>query len=414
MKMLVVNAGSSSLKFTVFGCKDLDNLEVVAKGLVECIGLPQSNLVYEKIGCEKENTILDIPAGKSAVDHVDAINAVYNKLVDPKVGVIKDKSEIVAIGHRAVHGGEKISESVLMDESAKNTMKECTSLAPLHNPPNLSGIEACEKIFTGVPNVGVFDTAFHQTMKPESFLYAIPYELYKEKGIRRYGFHGTSHRYVAKKTAAYLGKPLSELKLITCHIGNGASITAIKNGNVVDTSMGLTPLEGLVMGTRSGDVDPGVIFHLANTGMTVAEIDKMLNKQSGMMGIAGIGSSDMRAILGEVDNGNERARLAIDIFTRRIIKYVGSYLAVLNGADAIVFTGGIGENCDKTREAVMEALGFVGVKYDKELNSKTFKQSDIVKLSTAESKIDVLVVPTDEELEIAKESINVLKSKNML
>jgi acetate kinase len=414
MKMLVVNAGSSSMKFTVYGCQNVNDLQVLAKGMVECIGLPQSNLIYQKIGSNKTETVLTNPTGKDCIDHVDALDAIYNKLIDPEVGIIKDKNEIVAIGHRTVHGGERITESVLMDENAKKIMTECNSLAPLHNPPNLSGIAACEKIFPGVPNVGVFDTAFHQTMKPEAFLYAIPYELYKEKGIRRYGFHGTSHRYVAEKAAEFLKKPLSELKLITCHIGNGASITAIKNGEVVDTSMGLTPLEGLVMGTRSGDVDPGVIIHLANTGMSVPEIDKTLNKKSGMLGISGIGSSDMREMRKNALEGKGRAQLAIDIFNRRILKYVGAYAAVLDGADAIIFTGGVGENCVFVREAVINSLNYMGIVLDKEINDKTLVQSDIVEVSKPESKSKVLVVPTDEELMIAKESINVLKKKNLL
>ena len=414
MKMLVVNAGSSSLKFTVYGCHNTNDLQMLAKGMVECIGLPQSNLIYQKIDCEKIVTALKNPAGKECINHVDALDSIYNKLIDAEVGVIKDKNEIVAIGHRTVHGGERITESVLMDEKAKKIMTECNSLAPLHNPPNLSGIAACEKIFPGVPNVGVFDTAFHQTMKPEAFLYAIPYELYKEKGIRRYGFHGTSHRYVAEKAAEFLNKPLKELKLITCHIGNGASITAIKNGEVVDTSMGLTPLEGLVMGTRSGDVDPGVIIHLANTGMSISDIDKTLNKKSGMLGIAGIGSSDMREMCKSALEGKGRAQLAIDIFNRRILKYVGAYAAVLDGADAIIFTGGVGENCVSVREAVINSLNYMGIVLDKELNDKTFVQSNIIEVSKSNSKTKVLVVPTDEELMIAKESITVLKNKNML
>ncbi|MCF7792281.1 MAG: acetate kinase [Victivallales bacterium] len=412
MKMLVVNAGSSSLKFTVFERSDDNNLEVIAKGMVECIGLPQSNLIYEKIGSGKDKTALKNPGGKESIDHVDALGAVYEKLIDAEVGVIKDKSEIKAIGHRTVHGGEKVSESVLMTEEMKKIMTDCISLAPLHNPPNLSGIEACEKIFTGVPNVGVFDTAFHQTMKPEAFLYAIPYELYEEKGIRRYGFHGTSHRFVAKKTAEFLNKPLSELKLITCHIGNGASITAIKNGKVEDTSMGLTPLEGLMMGTRSGDIDPGVVFHLANTGMTVAEVDKTLNKKSGLQGIAG--SSDMRAIIEQIESGDKKSELALKMFCRRIVKYIGAYTAVLNGVDAIIFTGGIGENSDTVREKILDSLGFIGVDYDRDLNSKTIKQDNTINLAKESSGIDVLVVPTDEELEIAIQSINVLKKNKML
>ena len=414
MKMLVVNAGSSSLKFTVYGYQVLDDLNVIAKGMVECIGLSQSNLIYEKTGFPKTTVKLKNPDGKDSMDHVDAVNAIYRKLIDSDDGVLKDKSEIAAIGHRTVHGGERITESVLMDENAKRIMTECNGLAPLHNPPNLAGIAACEKIFPGVPNIGVFDTAFHQTMKPEAFLYAIPYELYKEKGIRRYGFHGTSHRYVAEKAAEYLNKPLSELKLITCHIGNGASITAIKNGKVVDTSMGLTPLEGLVMGTRSGDVDPGIIIHLANTGMTVQEINKILNKKSGMLGIAGIGSSDMRVMNKSAVGGNERAQLAIDIFNRRILKYVGAYVAVLDGADVIIFTGGIGENCVFVREAVLSSLNYMGVVLDKAVNDKTLVQNNIVTISKPESKIKVLVVPTDEELMIAKESMQVLKNKKML
>jgi acetate kinase len=414
MKMLVINAGSSSLKFTVYGCHDVNDLQIIAKGMVECIGLPQSNLVYTKIGTPKTNTILKNPEGKDCIDHVEALNAVYNKLIDSEVGVVKDKNEIIAIGHRAVHGGEKINESVLVDDEVKKIMTDCISLAPLHNPPNLAGINACEKIFPGVPSVGVFDTAFHQTMKPEAFLYALPYELYEEKGIRRYGFHGTSHRYVSEKAAEYLNKPLSELKLITCHIGNGASVTAINNGKVIDTSMGLTPLEGLVMGTRSGDVDPGIVTHLANSGMSIKEIDTMLNKKSGLMGIAGIGSGDLREIEKNALEGNKRAQLAFDIFNRRIVKYVGAYIALLGGVDAVIFTGGVGENCNIMRTAVGESLCYIGVSLDESVNKKTSRQDNIVTISKPECKVKVLVVPTDEELMIAKESIKVLKNKNIL
>jgi len=416
MRMLVVNTGSSSLKFTVFDFSWMGRQTVLATGQVECLGLPTSYLIYQKSGHTKNKTELDLGEKRKNrgdyFNHTDAMKVICDKLLDSEEGVIKDIKDIIAIGHRAIHGGEKITKPVIIDENVKNIIRECISLAPIHNPANLAGIEACEKFFPGVPNVAVFDTAFHQTMPPESYLYAIPYELYKKYGIRKYGFHGTSHHYVAKTTANFLRMPFEELKLITCHLGNGCSMAAINKGKVIDTSMGLTPLEGLVMGTRCGDIDPAIVLALIDKGMSPQEVDNMLNKQSGLLGVAGINSGDMREIIEAGDNGNLQAALALKLFVNRIVKYIGAYYAELNGADAIVFTGGIGENCSVVRAKIVEQLSSLSVYIESNINSNSIGIPAII--STKESKMKAIVMPTNEELMIATQSIDLLLSEGRL
>lgn len=398
MKVLVLNAGSSSMKFTLFS---MGKEQVLAKGLVERLGSDKPNLIYKRAdGYKVEEQI-------KATNAVEALQDICAKLTDKSYGVISDMSEIQAFGHRVVHGGEKVTAPVLVDDEIKKVIQDCILLAPLHNPANLAGIEACEKNFAGVPNVAVFDTAFHQTMPAEAFLYAIPYELYKEHGIRKYGFHGTSHRYVMNAAAEFLGKDAKDLKIITCHLGNGCSMAAIENGKVVDTTMGLTPLEGLMMGTRSGDLDPAVVLTLGSLGKSGKEIDKILNKESGLWGVSGLNTFDMRDITAAEKDGHERATLARKMFTRRVIKYIGSYYAVLGGADLIVFTGGIGEYGNYIREKVCEGLGAFGVELDKEANNEMFGKAGFI--STENSKIKLLVMPTDEELMIARSVLSLVK-----
>ncbi len=416
MKILVINAGSSSLKFTVFNFSWIGKQIVLASGQVECIGLPTSFLVYNKYGEAKVKTEIPISEErkekKEYVTHTDALKVVCDKLMSKEDGVINNISDILAIGHRVVHGGEKISTPVIIDENVKNIIRDCITLAPLHNPANLAGIEACEKYFPNIPNVAVFDTAFHQTMTPDFFIYAIPYEFYTKYGIRKYGFHGTSHHYVAKSTAKFLKMPFEELKLITCHLGNGCSVTAINKGKVVDTSMGMTPLEGLVMGTRSGDIDPDIVWFLIDKGMSPKEVDKTLNKQSGLYGIAGINSGDMREIIQASEQGNTRAELALNIFVNRIVKYIGAYFAILGGADAIVFTGGIGENSSVVRAKVIEKMHAFSVDIDAEANQNCRSTPSII--STKDSKTKALVIPTNEELMIASQSIELLLEEGKL
>ena len=417
MKMLVINAGSSSLKFTVFDFSWLGKQEVLASGQVECIGLATPHLIYTGKDGLKTNTdiVIDEERMKAGnyLTHDDALKQVCEKLLHPEEGVLENIKDVIAIGHRVVHGGEKISEPVIVDDEVKKVIRECFELAPLHNPPNLSGIEACEKIFPGVPNVGIFDTAFHQTMPPKSYIYAIPYELYTKHGIRKYGFHGTSHHYVAKATADYLKVSFDKVKLITCHLGNGASMAAINKGKVIDTSMGMTPVDGLVMGTRCGDIDPAIVLKLIELGNTPEEVDKILNKKSGLFGVAGINTGDCRDVMIAAAKGNDRAALAVELFVNRIVKYIGAYSAELNGADAIVFTGGIGEHSDEIRKMVLERLSSLGVKVDSEVNAKSFG-SEAVIISTPESTLKAIVMPTNEELMIAKESIELLLKKNRL
>ena len=397
VKILVLNSGSSSLKFQMY---KMENELVLAKGIVERIGLGQPVLKYERHDGLKTEEVIAVK------NHDDALRLVCQKLVDPAQGVMQSLGEVQAVGHRVVHGGEKVSHPVRVDDSVKTIIRDCSSLAPLHNPPNLSGIEACEHVFSGIPNVAVFDTAFHQSMPAESYLYAIPYEYYTKYGIRKYGFHGTSHKFIADATAEYLQKPLAELKLITCHLGNGCSVAAIHGGNVLDTSMGLTPLMGLVMGTRCGDIDPGVLLHLAKLGMKTAEIDALLNKNSGILGLAGIGSSDMRDIEKAVRAGNAQAKQALDMFAHRLVYYIGAYYTLLGGADAVVLTGGIGENSAFTRAHFLSRLEAIGCKMDAAKNDATRGKAGIV--STPESTLKAVIMPTNEELMIARETLRVL------
>ncbi len=395
--VLVVNAGSSSLKFTMY-CMDCER--VLARGIVERIGGTEPFLKYEYNDGKilKEQVLVS--------DHDDALRLVCSKLVDPEVGVLKNLGEVEAIGHRVVHGGENFHDSVIVTEEVKNIIRESFSLAPLHNPPNLGGIAACERAFSGTPNVAVFDTAFHHGMPPSSYLYAIPYTYYEKYGIRKYGFHGTSHKFVSYATADLLGRPLGELKLITCHLGNGASITAVERGNVLDTSMGMTPLNGLVMGTRCGDIDPAVVLYLVRRGMSADEIDKVLNKNSGLLGVSGIGSGDMRDNINAAEGGNVQAQRAIRMFVHRLVSYIGAYFTILESADAIVFTGGIGENSAYIRERVIRKLSCLGCNLDETRNNATLGQPAII--STPESTLKAVVMPTNEELMIARETVKLL------
>ena len=401
MKILVLNAGSSSLKFTLFDMQGAENT-VIASGQVERVGSDKPNVIYKRPdGFKAEHTLA------AGADHAAGLQAICDELVDAEHGVLKSLSEVAAIGHRVLHGGEKVTQPVEVTEEVKAIIRECFPLGPLHNPANLMGIEACEKLFPGVPNVGVFDTQFHQTMAPEAYLYAIPYEYYTEHGIRKYGFHGTSHHFVTLSTAEFLGKSLDDTNIITCHLGNGCSMAAIKNGKVVDTTMGLTPLEGLMMGTRSGDIDAAAALRMVELGKTASEVDTILNKKSGLFAIAGIKSGDMRDIIGAAEGGNERAQLALKMFVRRVVKYIGSYFVLVGGAEAIVFTGGIGEYSVGIREEIIKGVESLGFKMDAEKNAAHFGKKGIV--STDDSKGKVIIMPTNEELMIAKSTVNVLK-----
>ena len=401
MKILVLNAGSSSLKFTLFDMQGAEN-SVIASGQVERVGSDKPNVIYKRPdGFKAEHTLV------AGADHAAGLQAICDELVDAEHGVLKSLSEVAAIGHRVLHGGEKVTQPVEVTEEVKAIIRECFPLGPLHNPANLMGIEACEKLFPGVPNVGVFDTQFHQTMAPEAYLYAIPYEYYTEHGIRKYGFHGTSHHFVTISTAEFLGKSLDDTNIITCHLGNGCSMAAIKNGKVVDTTMGLTPLEGLMMGTRSGDIDAAAALRMVELGKTASEVDTILNKKSGLFAIAGINSGDMRDIIGAAEGGNERAQLALKMFVRRVVKYIGSYFVLVGGAEAIVFTGGIGEYSVGIREEIIKGVESLGFKMDAEKNAAHFGKKGIV--STDDSKGKVIIMPTNEELMIAKSTVQVLK-----
>jgi len=396
MYVFVLNCGSSSFKYQLL---DMSNEHRVAVGLVERIGMKDSVLAYEPDGGEKIKETADIG------DHEVAIKMVLNKLIDPAVGVIKSLSDIAAIGHRVVHGAEKFSGSVLITDAVIDALKENIPLAPLHNPPNITGIEAMQKALPGVPNVGVFDTSFHATMPPESYIYALPYEWYEKHHVRRYGFHGTSHRFVSERAAEILGIAKEQFNCITCHMGNGSSFTAVKNGQSYDTSMGMTPLEGIVMGTRCGDVDAGIPSYLAaNVNMSFADIDNALNKKSGLLGISGV-SSDMRDIMSAADAGNARAKLAVDVLRHRALKYIGAYAIELGRVDAIVFTGGIGENSVEFRGSVVERLTTLGIKLDVEANKPRGQETII---STPDSAIKVMVVPTNEELVIARDTRDIV------
>lgn len=399
MKILVINCGSSSLKYQLI---DMENEEVIAKGLAERIGIEGSVLKHQPKASDKVTIERPMPT------HKEALQTLIDALLDKDYGVIKDMSEISAVGHRVVHAGEKFACSVVINDEVMNALKECIDIAPLHNPPNIMGIEACRELMPNVPMVGVFDTAFHQTMPKEAFIYAIPYEYYEKYKIRRYGFHGTSHKYVSERAAAMLGKPIEELKIITCHLGNGASITAVKNGKSVETSMGFTPLEGLVMGTRSGDIDPAIAKFLADKeGLNIAQIDQVLNKKSGVLGVSGV-SSDFRDVEEAAEKGNERAKLAIDVFIHRVKKYIGAYAAVMNGVDAVVFTAGLGENSDIIRSAICKDMDFLGIELDEEKNRVRGKEVDI---SRAGSKVKVLLIPTNEELMIARDTKQLVGNK---
>ncbi len=396
MKILVINTGSSSLKYQLI---DMTDESVLAKGLCDRIGIDNSFIKHSKTGTD--TVVID----KDMSNHKAAIKEVIRVLTDEKIGVIKEMSEINAVGHRVVHGGEKFHNSVIIDDQVMNAIRECIELAPLHNPPNITGIEACQNIMPGIPMVAVFDTAFHQTMPKHAYLYALPYEIYEKYGVRKYGFHGTSHKYVAQRAAAMLKKPLEELKLISCHLGNGASVCAIKYGKSVETSMGYTPLAGLAMGTRSGTIDPAVISYLMNKeSMSVKDINDYLNKKSGVLGISGV-SSDFRDIHAAADAGNERAQLAIDIFCYRAKKYIGEYAAVVNGVDAVIFTAGIGENNGIVRKGILEGMDYMGIKVDWDKNEIRGKELDI---SAPGATVRSLVIPTNEELAIARETMQLI------
>ncbi len=394
MKILVLNCGSSSVKYKLI---DTTSEAVLAEGGVEKIGLPDGFLKYKKADGSKE--IIDL----GHIDHLAAVKAILNLLTDPVEGCIKSYDEIDAVGHRVVHGGEKFAESVLITDEVKDMIKQCYDLAPLHNPANMTGIDAITALMPAVPQVAVFDTAFHQTMPAKSFMYALPYKYYTEDGVRRYGFHGTSHRFVSARCAEVMGVDLKDIKLITCHLGNGSSITAIKDGKVIDTSMGLTPLDGFIMGSRCGGVDPSAITYLQEKeGWTPAETAEILNKKSGVLGISGV-SSDDRDVLAAAEAGNERAALARSIQRYQIRKFIGAYVAAMDGVDAIVFTGGIGENTCDLREDVCKHLTYLGVKIDCEKNLELRKGKE-GELSTPDSKVRVFVLPTNEELLIARDT----------
>ena len=385
MKVLVLNCGSSSLKYQLV---DMDNEAVLCKGLVERIGIEGSILKHEKDGMEGKH-IVEEPMK----DHKDAIGHVLSAVADSKVGAVKEMSEIDAVGHRIVHGGEKFASSAVLTDEVIAAIKDCSDLAPLHNPANLMGVEACKAILPDVPMVAVFDTAFHQTMPKKSFMYGLPHELYTKHGVRRYGFHGTSHLYVSQKAAEMLGKKPEEVKIITCHLGNGASITAVDGGKSVDTSMGLTPLEGLIMGTRCGDIDPAIIpFVMKKEGLDADGVDKLMNKESGVYGMTGI-SSDFRDIEDAAAEGNELAINALDAYAQRVKKYIGAYAAEMNGVDAIVFTAGLGENGISMREMICADMDFMGIKLDAEKNNVRGKDRII---SADDSKVKVLLIPTNE------------------
>ena len=392
MKILVLNCGSSSVKYKLI---DSDDKKVLAEGGVEKIGLPDSFLKFKRPDGTKGEIKVEMPTAKEAVKNVLEI------LTDPKEGVIKSYDEIEAVGHRVVHGMEYFNKSVVITPEVVEKVKECYPVAPLHNPANVTGIEAISSILPDVPQVAVFDPAFHQTMPAKAYMYALPYEAYEKYGVRRYGFHGTSHRYVSRRACEFLGLDYEKQRIITCHIGNGASITAIKDGKSVDTSMGLTPTEGLMMGTRSGDVDPGAIVYLMEQeGLDAAGVSKLINKRSGVAGVTEL-SSDMRDIEAAVEAGNEKAMLALDMYEYRILKYIGAYTAVLGGVDVIVFTGGVGENQTATRERICKQLAFMGVTFNAEANKV---RGEEIEISGADSKVHVVVIPTDEEMMIAQDT----------
>lgn len=392
MNVLVINCGSSSLKYQVI---DSVTESVLAKGLCERIGI-DGRLVYEPAGGEKQVTQADMPT------HKQAIQLVIRALTDEKTGVVKSLDEIGAVGHRLVHGGEKFASSAVITEKMLQTMEECSDLAPLHNPANLIGVRACQELMPNTPMVGVFDTAFHQTMPKEAYLYGVPYEYYEKYAVRKYGFHGTSHSYVSQRAAAILNRPYEELKTIVCHLGNGASVCAVKNGKSVDTSMGLSPLEGLVMGTRSGDIDPSAVEYIAKKeGLDLEGVLNVLNKKSGVLGLSGV-SSDFRDLEAAAKEGNERAEIAQRVFNYRVLKYIGAYAAAMGGVDCICFTAGLGENNGATRKQICSNLAFLGIQIDDAANAK---RGEEIVISTPDSKVKVLVIPTNEELAIARDTV---------
>lgn len=399
MKVLVVNAGSSSIKYQVF---DMTNETVLAKGLVDRVGIPGTTLEHKPTGKDEVVIKKDLP------DHTEGMRLVLEVLTHEEYGVIKSMDEIGAVGHRVVHGGESFAESVIIDDHVKKVIQDCFDIAPLHNPPNLMGIEACQALMPNIPHVAVFDTAFHQTMEPANYLYALPYEVYEKYHVRRYGFHGTSHYYVSHRAAEMLGKPYEECKIITLHLGNGASMAAIKNGKVVDTTMGFTPLEGLVMGTRCGDIDPAIVFYLMEKlGMDTKEANNYFNKKSGMLGLSGV-SNDLRDILEAAKSGNYRAQIALEVYYNRVKGYIGNYIAKLNGCDCLVFTAGVGENGYDIRENICKDLDYLGIKIDVEKNKVRGKEVDV---AAEDSRVRIFVIPTNEELVIARDTYRLAQGK---
>lgn len=397
MKILVLNCGSSSIKYALY---DMDDRSVMAQGGIERVGMEDAFVKVKLPNGEKRTIEHDIP------EHTEGVKLIFSLLTDKAIGAIKSLEEIDAVGHRMVHAGEKFAHSVVIDDEVIKAYEECIDLAPLHNPANLKGVNAVRSLMPNMPQVGVFDTAFHQTMPKHAFMYALPYELYEKYGIRRYGFHGTSHRYVSARACEYLGLDYEKQRIITCHIGNGGSVAAIKNGKCIDTSMGLTPLEGIMMGTRSGNVDAGALVYLQKKlGLSADELSDLLNKKSGMLGISGI-SSDMREVREAAENGNERAKLAISMYTYCIKKYVGAYAAAMGGCDIIVFTAGVGENQDIVRELVCTDMEYMGVEMDVEKNSKIRAEEAV--LSMPESKVKIVLIPTDEELMIASDTMSLV------
>lgn len=398
MNILVINCGSSSLKYQLINSV---SEEVLAKGLCERIGIAGSAITHQAGEGDKVKTEIDMK------DHTQAVAAVIDKLTDPQVGVVKSLDEIGAVGHRIVHGGENFASSVIINDEVIEAIEKCNDLAPLHNPANLIGINSCKEIMPNVPMVAVFDTAFHQTMPKKAYLYGLPYEYYEKYKVRRYGFHGTSHDFVSSRVAELMGKKREDMKIIICHLGNGASVSAVMNGKCVDTSMGLTPLEGLIMGTRSGDMDPAIISFLAEKeGKTAQEIVDICNKKSGVLGLSDGLSSDFRDLGDAADSGNEKAETALETWGYRVAKYVGAYVAAMNGVDAVVFTAGVGENNIKARSIVCEYLGYLGITIDAQANSE---RGEEIRISTEDSKTQVWVVPTNEELAIARETVRLVK-----
>ena len=398
MNVLVINCGSSSLKFQLINA---ESEEVLAKGLCERIGI-DGRLTYQPEGGEKEKSDKPMPT------HTEAIQYVIEALTNPETGVVKSLDEIGAVGHRMVHGGEKFSSSVVITDEVKKAVAECNDLAPLHNPANLIGVEACEKLMPNTPMVGVFDTAFHQTMPEKAYMYGLPYEYYEKYKVRRYGFHGTSHSFVSKRAAEVMGRPYEDLKTIVCHLGNGSSVTAVMNGKSVDTSMGLTPLEGVVMGTRSGSIDPAIMEFIAQKeNLDIEGVMNVLNKKSGVYGLSGGLSSDFRDLTDAMNAGDKKAKMAMDVFSYSVAKYIGASAAAMNGVDCIAFTAGIGENDDYVREQVCSYLGYLGVDFDKQINDGL--RGEEKEISKPGSKVRVFVIPTNEELAIARETLALVK-----